>query len=390
VITNSFPVLQALGEQMRSCSRGNIAVETRVTAEYLPQVRVALQAGGNSPFQVIQVSNGSFTEFANRNYLQPIGDLVRKHASQYQLSDIPQGLWDQTVHDGQIHAVPFQMNVEQLFYRKDILDKHSIAVPRTIEEMVRAAQVIKERETSIEFPIAGIFGRGWNVATEFGNMYQSLGGTWFDERGQPRFNDANGVRVIEAMRSMLPYMSPNALAHTTDDVMVAFQQGRSALGICWATRAANMDAPDVSRVRGQVQFAVAPAVAAGGSPSSALWWDGYVLPRTINVDRELAFLVIAEAMKPEVMRSVANLTYLSRQSITSDPQLVAANRYWAALGESLTQGARIFPARPYFNLAHTAIGAGIIDALQGRVPPKDALDRVAETYVREARSQGFF
>lgn len=282
VISNSFPALQFLGEEFRSCSRGNLRVETRLTPEVTVQARTALQAGGNSPFQVVQVSNGSFTEFVNRGWLQPITDLVRKYWDQYGFGDIPQAIWDQVSFEGEIYAIPFQTNAQLLFYRKDVLDRLGIAVPRTWAEYIAAAQAIKDREPSVEFPIAHTFSRGWNIATEFGNVYHSLGGDWLDARGMPTFNDERGVRAVELLRQMVPLMSPNTFAFTNDDTMVAFQTGRSAIGIVWASRAANMDAPDVSRVRGQVHFAPAPAAGDAG-PSTAFWWDGFVIPRQIGV-----------------------------------------------------------------------------------------------------------
>jgi ABC-type glycerol-3-phosphate transport system substrate-binding protein len=390
-ISNAFPVLQFLAEQMRSCSRGNLKVETRLTADNLPQTRVALQAGGNVPFQVVQLSNGSFTEFVNRGYLQPIGDLVDKFSAAYDFADIPKGLWDESSFEGSRYVLPFQSNTHLLFYRKDLFDRHGIAVPTTIAQMIAAARTLKEKESSIEHPIAMVFGRGWGVATEFANIYQSLGGTWFaDARGTPSFNDARGQQAVELMKEMLPFMSPNALAFTTDDVMVAFQQGRSAMGIYWASRAANMDAPDVSKVPGAFQFAVSPAAAAGGLPSAALWWDGFAMPKQIAIDRELAFRVAAEGISAATMRKGANLAYFSRRSVITDPALIAQNRYWPAVTATIEAGTKIFPPRAYFSLAHTAVGANIIDALQGRASAKDVLDRAAQQFTREARSQGFF
>lgn len=389
-ISNAFPALQFLMEQMRACSGGNLTVNTRLTADNLPQTRTALQAGGTSPFAIVQVSNTSFVEFVNRGFLQPITDLVARFRDTYALADIPQGLWSQVVHEGQTYVLPFQSNAHVLFFRKDLLDRHGIAVPTTVAAMIAAARSLREREPGIEHPLAGVYGRGWGVATEFGNLYQSLGGEWFaDARGNPAFNDARGVQAVELMREMLPFMSPNALAFSSDDVMVAFQQGRSAMGIFWASRAANMDAPDVSRVPGAFHFAAAPAAAAGGLPSSAVWWDGFCLPRQIGPDRELAFRVMAHGINAATMRRGANLGFFSRASVVTDPALVAQNRYWPAVTATIEAGTKTFPPRPYFSLAHTAVGANIVDALQGRATPKEALDRAAQAYLREARSQGF-
>ena len=59
------------------------------------------------------------------------------------------------------------------------------------------------------------------------------------------------------------------------------------------------------------------------------------------------------------------------------------------MGETVAAGIKTFPTKPSFSLAHTAVGANITEALQGRISPKEALDRAAAAYLREARSQGF-
>jgi ABC-type glycerol-3-phosphate transport system substrate-binding protein len=150
-----------------------------------------------------------------------------------------------------------------------------------------------------------------------------------------------------------------------------------------------MDAADVSRVRGLFEFAPAPAAVAGGLPSTALWWDGWAIPRSIAPDRDLVFRVAAAASSAEVMRKGGGLGSWSRASVLADPALVQANRHWPAMATSVAANIRTFPAKPSFSLAHTAVGANITEALQGRIGAKDALDRAAQQYLREARNQGF-
>ena len=391
VLTNSFPVLQHLATEMRSCSNGNLKVEVKLVGgtDVLTQARTILGAGGASPYQIIQVSNTTFNEFVNRGWLQPIDDLVKKYWDQYKLADIPKGLWEEVTFEGKIYAIPFQSNVHQLFYRKDIFEKYGIAVPKTYDELIAAAKTIKEKEPGIEFPIAMATGKGFGIANEFANIYQGLGGAWFDAKGNPTFNDAKGVKAAEILQAMLPYMSPNASSASADDVMVAFQQGRSAMGVFWASRAATMDAADVSKVPGKFEFAVAPAPVAGEKPATLLWWDGYVLPKTISVDRDLAFRVIMEANTAEAYAKQSGLAFYARKSIVTDPALIAKNRYWPAMSQTIDQGVKTTPQRPYFSLASNAVGASLADAMQGKVSVKAALDKAAADYLKEAKAQGF-
>ncbi len=263
-------------------------------------------------------------------------------------------------------------------------------MPATYADFLAAAEKLKAAEPALDEPIAETLGGNWSLATEWGNIYQGLGGTWFDAQGKPNFNDEKGVKAAELLKGLLPQMSPNGLSFSNDDVMVAFQQGKAAMGVVWASRAANMDAPDVSRIPGKMQFAMAPSPVAGAGPATVLWWDGFVLPKKIGVDRELAFRLIAEATSKESFRAGADLAYYSRTSITSDPALAGKFRYWPAMTETLAKGTETFPNRPYFVVAHTAIGANLGDIMRGKVTAKEGLDKAAATYLREAKAQGYF
>src|SRR3954447_9657534 len=75
LLANSFPVLQYLAKQMEGCSKGKLTVDAKLTTDVLQQARTMLAAGGAAPYAVVQVSNGSFAEFAPKGYLQPITDL---------------------------------------------------------------------------------------------------------------------------------------------------------------------------------------------------------------------------------------------------------------------------------------------------------------------------
>lgn len=98
--------------------------------------------------------------------------------------------------------------------------------------------------------------------------------------------------------------------------------------------------------------------------------------------------MIAETTDLQSMRKGGGIAYWPRPQATADAALRAENRWWEGMDETVRLGARVFPPRAQFSLAHTQVGANIIDALQGRATAKEALDRAAAAYVREARSQG--
>ena len=390
ILSNSFPSINYLAEQMESCSKDNLRIRAKLTTDHLELKRLALSAPGKPTYQIVQLANSQFLEYVQRGWLAPITQYVKQYKSRYNFDDIPESMWEAATYNGEIYAIPVQQNLQHFFYRKDLFDKHNIKVPQNYGDVLKAAAKLQKNEPGMRHPITQAFGRGWNLATEFTNIYVSMGGEFFDDDLNPVFHkDRAGRNAIKLMSDMLPYMSPNALSLSTDDVMVAFQQSQAAMGNVWASRAANMDDDKVSQVVGKVQFASAPFARRRGIPAATGWWDGYAIPANVPAsERDLIFQVIASSTDEESMRGAGGLAFFSRESITTQPDLVRKNRYWPALLETTKKGAVPFPGSPYFNIVHTALGTAVADALAGDLSARDALDRAAQEYTKEATAKG--
>lgn len=378
IVGNSFPALQHIAKEMEACTQGGVKVQFKMTPEARKETEEAFASSGKSVFDAAVVSGGVFASLQGKGQLQPMTDLVQKYRDKYKLED------RMLVRSGnEVMAIAFMQNAQNLFYRKDLFDKHGIAVPRTYPEMLAAAKVLKEKEPSIEFPIAQTFATGWDSATEFTNLFAGFGGQFFQAgTARPAFNSAAGVQAIELMKAMTAYMTPNYLASNSDDVMNQFQQGKAAMGVLWATRAARMDDPAASKVVGKMEFTAAPAVVAGGKAATHLWWDGVVMPRNQTADRETAFQVLMESLDAETVSRGNDLTIWIRSNYKP-------TRFGGGVTASANAGAPVWPSQPFFGLAHTELGKVMADALSGRSTPQDALDRAAAAYTKAATEQGF-
>ncbi|WED23477.1 extracellular solute-binding protein [Vibrio sp. JC009] len=389
LLSNSYPVLKYFSDKMAECESDSLKVKNKLVSgsAVQEQARIILSSRrGNSPYDLIQVSASSFHEFQAKEQLQPITDLVKKYWDEYKLSDIPKEVWDLATVDGEIYAVPLQMNMQQFFYRQDILDKYSLSVPKTYADVLANAE--KLQEAGFKYPISQAMGKGWNLATEFTNIYLSLGGEYFDAQGKPLFNSEKGVKAAEILKSLLSYMSPNALSMSNDLVMVNFQQEKAVMGNVWATRAAEMDNAEVSKVVGKIQYAAAPAATSAVSiPSTSIFWDGYVMPKRVEEDRELIFKVLMEMLKKDSMKGASHLAFLTRDSASSVEG--EKYRYLDAMRTMVANGAKAFPSQPYFTLAHNEIGSKLPDALRGKKEIKLVLNDAAKAYYKEAQAQGF-
>jgi ABC-type glycerol-3-phosphate transport system substrate-binding protein len=384
LIGNSFPAVAHIARRAEACARPGLKVSFKLTPQARVETEQAFASASRSPFDAAVVSMGVFSNLYARRQLAPLTDLVRRHGARW-------GLEERMLvrMDGEVMAIAFMQNTQCLYYRADLFDKHRLAVPTTYAEMVAAARVLARDEPDIVHPIAQGFAKGFDSATEFTNVLASLGGRYFEASSfAPAFHREAGVQAVAAMRSLLPYMTPNALASNSDDVVNQFQQGRAAMGVLWATRAARMDDPQASRVVGRMQFAAAPAARAGGSTAAHLWWDGIVMPRNAlrspqaAARMEAAFEVLMNGLSAEAVAAGNDLAIWVRSNYRP-------GRFGTGVALAQAAGARVWPGEPFFSLAHGEVGKVLPEALSGQRAPADALAAAAEAYARIAAEKGF-
>ena len=378
IVGNSFPALQHIAKEMQSCTQGGLKVQFKMTPQIQQEVQQAFGSSGKSAFDAAVVSMGVFADLQSKGQLQPITDLVNKYKAKYKIED------NMLIKvNGEVMAIAFMQNAQNLFYRKDLFDKHGLKAPASYAEMMAAAKTLKDKEPGIEFPIAQTFAKGWDSATEFTNIFAGYGGRFFKPgSAAPDFNSDAGVKAFETMKAMTSFMTPNYLASNSDDVMNQFQQGKAAMGVLWASRASRMDDAAASKIVGKMEFTAAPAAVAGGKSATHLWWDGVVMPKNLAGDRETVFQVLMEALDEETTRGGNDLTIWIRSSYKP-------TRFGTGVSASAKAGAPIWPTEPYFGLAHGEIGKVLPDVMTGAMSPKQALDMAAAAYTKAATEKGF-
>ena len=381
LVGSSLPAIQHMARAAESCSRAGLKVSFKITPQARTEVERAFGSNGRSPFDAAVISAGVFSNLYSRRQTAALTDLVDKYASRYTLEE------RMLVRvNGDVMALAFMQNTQNLVYRHDLFDRHRIAVPATYAQMLQAAATIRNAEPDVVFPIAQGFGKGFDASVEFTNIFSSLGGQFFETgSARPAFQGALGVAAVEIMRSVLPYMSPNALAMSTDDVMNQLQQGKSAMGVLWASRASRMDDPVASKVVGKMAFAAAPSAIAGGRTAAHLWWDGVAMPRNLaggEARREAVFQVLMEMLSEDTVRTGNDLAVWVRS-------IYQPGRFGAGVVLAQKAGALAWPAEPFFSLALGELGKALPDAFKGERPVADVLAAAAQAYRRAAVEKGF-
>lgn len=377
ILANDFDALGTVIAEAETCAGGGVQVTANMTTEH-KVLQVPALTTNPAQYTVAMISNNSIAPLLARDLVRPLDDLVAEHGSQLMDSQLIRV-------DGQIVAIAFMVNGQNLFMRRDVLEEAGLEPPTSIEGMLEAAEAIRAQGI-MQYPLAAAYQSGWYLANEFVNTYLGLGGRFFEEgSAAPAVNGPDGIRTLELMKAMSDYMQPEYLTVGADEMRAMYISGNVAMMNQWASMVnGHIDpegpAPEIGEA---TLLAPAPTADGGSTPASALWWDGFSISTNISdQDAEASFIAMMHGIRPE----------MAQQNPTAAAWLIegfTAPETAQAILQTGQMGAQAYPMVPYMGLLHTALGAELAEFMQGRESAEDALRDVEAAYTTAARESGF-
>ena len=377
IVGNEFPAIQTVGAGAKECKGAKVTAN--LTADH-QKINVAGMSGQPAEYTSAIVANTSIVALLNNDLIRPLDDLVKKHGKGLKKNQL-------ITIDGKIMAVAFMANAQHLVYRKDILKKLNIDVPKTYEEMLAAAKKIRASGL-VKNPVGGAYKAGWNLAQEFNNMFIGYGGSHFKgNSAEPNVNSDAGVKALKMMKSLSEYMNPDFLTHDSNATNAEFRAGNVAIMNMWGSRAATLvDADGVSmEVKNGMDIAGPMTVGGGKTPASTLFWDGWTVAKKISDEEaEATFIAMTNAIKPSILDN-EDIRKQAVWLIEGYKPTDAARGVFAAAKMNTTP----YPMLPYAGLMHSAIGKEIADFMQGKETADKTLSDIEDAYRASAKEKGF-
>ncbi|MFK7901844.1 MAG: ABC transporter substrate-binding protein [Nitratireductor sp.] len=376
IIGNEFPAIQTVVAGATKCS--GVEVTSNLTKEHRDLQVAALKANPAEYTSAI-VANSSIVPLINDGLIRPLDDLVAKYGEGLKKNQL-------ITIDGKVMAVAFMANAQHLMYRKDILAKVGADVPKSYEDVVAVAKMIKDKGI-MNYPLTGTFKSGWNLGEEFVNMYMGTGGAMFkDGTAEVSVNNANGVKALNMMKSLTEYMNPDFLTYDSNAAAAEWEAGNVAVMNLWGSRAAPItdDEGSTPEIVSNTMFASAPTLGGGSTPATTLWWDGFTIAANISdEDAAATFQAMMNGIKPgSLTEETAKQTVWLIDGYT--PSATAKGVFATA-----NAGAKPYPMLPFGGLLHTAAGAELADFLQGKESAEQALTDIEAAYNTAAKEKGF-
>ena len=377
IVGNEFPAIQTIGAGAMECAGGGVTVETNLTADH-QKINLPGMTGNPAEFTSAIVANSSIVALMNNDVIRPLNDLVAKHGQGLQKSQL-------VTIDGNIMGIAFMANAQHLTYRSDILKDLGIAVPSTYEEMLAAAEKIRNYNLMAN-PIGGAYAAGWNLAEEFVNMYMGYGGEFFKPgTAEIAVNNQQGIDSLNMMKSLSEYMNPDFLTHDSNATSAEWKAGNVALMNMWGSRIGALRGDEVDAAVVAATATAGPMTVGGGTTAaSTLWWDGFTVAKNISdADAEATFMALMHAIRPAMLNETT-----SPQAVWLidgyEPTPAAAGVFAAA-----AMGTKPYPMLPYAGLMHSAAGAELVDFMQGKETAEQALAGLEAAYTTAASEKGY-
>ena len=377
ILSNDFEALRLVNTTAEECAKDGVTVTSNPTAEH-KNLQVPALTINPAEYTVAVVANNSIVPLLNDDLIRPLDDLVAKYGQDL--------LPNQLIKiDGKVMAIAFMGNGQNLFYRKDILEKAGVEAPKSYEDVLAAAAKIKEAGL-MEYPLAASVKPGWDLAAEFVNNYLGTGAEFFAAgSAELAIDNENGAKVLETMSAMTKFMDPNYQTFDATELQKEYEAGKVAIMNEWGSLAGTI-LDDEGAAEGVVEntvLAAAPTIGGGTVPAAALWWDGFSIAKNISdADAEASFVAMLHGISPETVAANSDVATWLVKGYEPGP---------AAVGviANANGGARAYPMQPYMGLLHTALSNELAEFIAGKEDATQALADVKAAYDAAAKEAGF-
>lgn len=288
---------------------------------------------------------------------------------------------------GSLYGLPYGSETSVLGYRKDIFEKHGLAVPETYEEMLDIACKIPELEPGM----GGLSSRaasGHHAAHAFLLHLAPLGGRVFDGEWNPIVNNEAGVQAAEALKTIVNCGPEGAASFGFGEALGSFLNGDTAMFLDTTVVAGQIDDPSKSQVVGKVGWAMHPMGVRRGSQTGGF---GIGIPKNAE-NKDAAFLLMQWLTSKHGDKLVALAGgNPSRFSTHADADVNAKFPHMATFGEALQHADPDWrPIIPVWGKINADLGTTLSKVLTEGLDVQEALDGVAERTQAVMEEAGYY
>jgi multiple sugar transport system substrate-binding protein len=284
------------------------------------------------------------------------------------------GLVEGATYDGKVYGSPMFEDQGFLYYRKDLLAKEHLPVPKTWEQLMSDAETLQK---------AGLvkYGFVWEGASyegltcDYMEYLTDAGGAATNSAyTSASLDSAASVKAVTFMRSLITSGVTPAAVTTFQEpqAMSTFASGDAAFLRNWDYAYADSQVPGTPTV-GKVGVAPLPTFSGMSYPgySNIGGWNLYVNPHSKNLAADLTFVKWMASTTAQEILSVQYSEIPTVESVRTSPTVLKLNPVLAVVPST-----RLVPrpaGTPNYPALSTAIYTNVNSALSGSTSPTAAM-----------------
>lgn len=316
-----------------------IKFETFEAANYNTILATAL-AGGSGPDLMMVRAYGGMEAIASAGYLEPLSTATIPALANF----VPSAVAAETMRsDGKIYGVPFASQTQLVIYNKGLFDANGIAEPQTWDELVAAAQKLKDAGV---MPFANGTATAWQNETVLFDLTSSIMGKGFYDdliAGKADFTDARFVEALTKLKEISAFFPDGFIGLDYPSAQQLFSSGMAAMfaGGSYELATFKTQNPDLD-----LGVFAAPGKTAEDPKLVAVYYDGGYAMNAKGANKEAALKFLNYVASQEFGQAFAN----SLNNISTVPGVTFENPLLAEVSELNASSI------PYLFLVHFRFG----------------------------------
>lgn len=277
-------------------------------------------------------------QFAKAGWYAELNDFVKGAvAKDYDFKDLSAGMVADATYDGKIMGLPLNVEGPVVYYRKDLLQKCGVPVPRTLAELEAGAARLKACDANI----TPFVSRGLKPAAPFtfSVFLNNHGGTYMKDRKSQLCSPAGQAALGQYSRLLKDFGPPGVVNYSFPQISSLYREGRAVIAFESTNELRNvMDGGARLNDTGIMPLPAGP----GGSKPTVIGWTLSVSAHSKNKEAAWYFLQWATSRAVQEKMALEGIAP-PRASVAGDPDFrkwveeVPVRKEWIAALNVLSQ-----------------------------------------------------
>lgn len=336
-------------------------------------------SGKTGAYDLVWAQEVWLPEYVSSGYLLPLDDFVKDESlsgKDFDLQDFNPNLIKINTINGKLYALPTFVQTPLMVYNKELLQKAGLQPPKTWEETLAVAKALHDKGKGIALPAK----QGLAAVDIWIALARSNSGNYFNQEGKLQLVTDQNIETVKYWKELVAVAMKGSTNWHFDEVNKALQFGEAPIGLTISGLCGALEDEQQSKVVGKLGYSALPYKIRPFGTLSFWSWCVAADSRHPKEAYRLAAWLTSKSIEKQM--SLKDGQIAARQSLFSDPELVAKAPWLAGVSEAL-KNADTQPLHKSAPKLMDAMEAALSAVAVNGADPKEQLEQVQKALASE-------